>query len=186
MEKTSSSQQRRTFLQRSLLAVGGAIGLGAAMRAWRGDPGPARPAEPAAPAPAARRSARTVTLHGRRRHPSPLGRLPGGPGRERVVRHGDLLEAPDGRAVGEFSTSAFYQEGPLGSHPFAANLELQTFHLPGGTLFGIGAPSPAGGGERAFAVLGGTGEFAGAQGSYVERDAGDRVSGAVEFSLSLV
>ncbi len=171
--------RRRKFLQRTLLLVGGALGLTAATRI----------ASPDAPRGSARDSApgRTLTLHGRRRSPSPDGRLPGTP-RERLVRQGELLDRAGGAVVGDFCSSGFHEVGPFHSHPAtAASLEFQTFRLPGGTLFGIGAAGATGHGRRAFAILGGTERFAGAQGSYVERDAGDTSRpGAVVFEVTFV
>ena len=110
--------------------------------------------------------------------------LVGGSAGERVVRAGELLDGPAGRPIGEFFTSGFRLETALGPHPLAgSNLEFQTFQLPEGTLFGIGAPG--GSGERSFAVLGGTGRFGGASGSYVERDRAAAPDGAIEFVLTL-
>lgn len=171
--------KRRTFLQRTLLVVGGALGLTTLARRST----PEAPQAPVAAPPAAR----TLTLHGRRRWPSPDGRLPGAPARERLIRQGEILDGAGGAAVGEFCSSGFYREGPFGPHPTGgANLEFQTFRLGDGTLFGIGAATP-GRGQRAFAILGGTGRFAGAQGSYVEHDAGDPARpGAVVFEVKFV
>lgn len=161
-------RERRTFLQRALLVVGGALGLSAAAAGARSAGGAAPAAEPSQ-APAAR----ALTLHGRRRSPAPPGRLLGAPARERLVRNGELLAGPAGPPIGEFSSSGFSQEGPFGAHAEAGGcLEFQTFRLEDGTLFGIGAAA-GGRGQRAFAIVGGTGRFAGAQGSYVEREAAD-------------
>ncbi len=102
------------------------------------------------------------------------------------MRCGDLLDGPNGERIGEFFTSGFCLETPFGPQNMASsNLEFQTFVLPEGTLFGIGAAGP--GAERALAVLGGTGCFASARGSYVEREVTSAAAGrdAVEFVLSL-
>src|SRR5206468_3799858 len=65
-------------------------------------------------------------------------------------------------------------------------VEFQTFQLPDGVLFGVGAGGGAGA-QRTWAVLGGTGRFAGARGSYVEREVSVAPAGrgAVEFILTL-
>ncbi len=170
MEGISKSPERRTLLQRGLVLLTGALGVGVAARKVESGAAPAAKPDP------------TLRLHGRRgQAPS---RLPGRSG-ARLVRYGDLLDGPDGRKVGEFFTSGFCLETPFGPQPAApSNLEFQTFQLPDGTLFGIGAAGP--GAERTLAILGGTGRFAAACGSYVEREI-TSASGhdEVEFVLSL-
>jgi hypothetical protein len=104
-----------------------------------------------------------------------------------VIAYGDLVDPVAGTRVGEFSTNGFCPETPFGPRLVAAsNIEFQTFTLPDGTLFGMGAAGP-GGGDKAYAVLGGTGRFAGARGSYVARTAAAGPGGrdAVEFTLTL-
>jgi hypothetical protein len=168
--EVSKSPERRTLLQRGLVLLTGVFGMGAA----------ARTAESAV---APKKEAGKITLYGRRgQAPSRL------PGRttERLVRSGDLLDGPEGKRIGQFFSSGFCMETPLGPEVAApSNLEFQTFSLPEGTLFGIGA---AGGrGERTLAILGGTGRFASARGSYVEREVGPALPGreAVEFVLTI-
>jgi hypothetical protein len=99
------------------------------------------------------------------------------------VTYGELLDCPDGCRVGEFYTNGL--ETPFGTLAEAAsNLEFQTFQLQDGTLFGIG--TTAAGSDRAFAVLGGTGRFAGARGSYVQHVSDGPVGReAVDFTLTL-
>jgi hypothetical protein len=171
MEGVSKSPKRRTLLQRGLVLLTGALGLGTVAR---------RVESAAAPAP---KTDPTLRLHGRRgQAPS---RLPGRSG-ERLVRYGELLDGPDGKRIGQFFTSGFCLETPFGPQPAAAsNLEFQTFQLPEGTLFGIGAAGA--GAERTLAILGGTGRFAAVRGSYVEREVPSRTPGrdAVEFVVSL-
>jgi hypothetical protein len=170
MEAVSKSPERRTLLQRGLVLLTGVFGMGAAARA----------AESVA---APEKEAGRITLYGRRGQAPP--RLPGRGG-PRFVRSGEILDRPDGKHVGQFFASCFCMETPLGPEVAApSNLEFQTFHLPDGMLFGIGA---AGGrGERTLAILGGTGRFAAVRGSYVERGVGPAVPGreAVEFVLSI-
>jgi len=170
MEAVSKSPERRTLLQRGLVLLTGVFGIGAAARA----------AESAA---APEKEAGRITLYGRRSQaPS---RLPGRSG-ARLVRSGEILDRPDGKRIGQFFASGFCMETPLGPEVAApSNLEFQTFHLPEGMLFGMGA---AGGrGERTLAILGGTGRFAAVRGSYVEREVGPAVPGreAVEFVLTI-
>jgi len=170
MEAVSKSPERRTLLQRGLVLLTGAFGVGAGARAAESTVAPAE-------------EAGRITFYGRRgQAPS---RLPGRSG-ARLVRSGEILDRPDGKRIGQFFASGFCMETPLGPEVAApSNLEFQTFHLPEGTLFGIGA---AGGrGERTLAILGGTGRFAAARGSYVEREVGPAVPGreAVEFVLTI-
>jgi hypothetical protein len=170
MEAISKSPERRTLLQRGLLLLTGVFGMGAAARA----------AESAA---APEKEAGRITLYGRRSQaPS---RLPGR-SEARLVRSGEILDRPDGKRIGQFFASGFCMETPLGPEVAApSNLEFQTFQLPDGMLFGMGA---AGGrGERTLAILGGTGRFAAVRGSYVEREVGPAVPGreAVEFVLTI-
>jgi hypothetical protein len=102
------------------------------------------------------------------------------------VRCGELRDAPEGERIGEFFTNAFCLDVPYGVQAAAAsNLEFQTFRLPEGTLFGVGAAGAIG--EKHFAVLGGTGRYAGVRGSYVEREAATPTAkpGAFEFHLNL-
>ena len=73
--------------------------------------------------------------------------------------------------------------------PFAAavsSLEIHTFALEGGTLHGLG--TAARGSEGHFVVLGGTGRYSSAQGSYRARqgvrDLGGNGSAEFHFTLA--
>jgi hypothetical protein len=176
MEGQSKSPERRTLLQRGLVALAAGFGIGASGRN-------------AVAAPAAAPGGPVVVLRGRRRPSSPQGRLPRGAAAPRLVREGDLVD-DRGLAVGRFSSSSFCAETPFGPQIAAASsLELQAFHLEdGSSLFGIGsagAPSAAG---RSLAILGGTGRFAGARGTYSEREVADGPDGrgSLEFVVTLV
>jgi hypothetical protein len=176
--ETEEKPKRRTLLQRGLVAIGAAIGVGAGLRrasAWA-DAGPD-------PRPPASEGGRTLRLHGRGRTVATAGKSAG----SRSLRRYELLDGPGGRPVGEFFASGFQLETPFGPQPAAAsNIELHTFRLGEDTLFGIGAPAPRGP-ERTHAILGGTGRFAGARGSYVEREVhGAPGRGRVEFVVTLV
>jgi hypothetical protein len=172
MNQAGTPTPRRTLLQRGLALLGGALGVGAAggevhARSQASD------------------TARTFQLVGRG-HGS--GRLAKGAraASRHVVLSGDLLDAPDGSAVGSFHTNGFLRETSLGSPlPADSNIAFQTFALAEGTLFGLG-PGPQPGGERACAILGGTGRYAGAHGTYVERALSTgRGRQAVEFTFTL-
>jgi hypothetical protein len=102
---------------------------------------------------------------------------------DRVTVRGELLAQPGGEPVGEFFATAFALGGA--AHPAQGErLELHTFKLREGTIFGTGT---AGGIEGAFAVQGGTGRFAGAQGTYVARQGHTKLGGdgGAEFVFSL-
>lgn len=120
------------------------------------------------------------------------GSLAGAPtaaaGAARVVRRLELLEAPDGAVVGEFIATSLGGGASFGAPaPQGACVELQTFRIGEDTLLGMGA-EPARAGERAYALLGGTGRFAGARGTCLERAVGDGAAtrGQVEFLVTLI
>ncbi len=104
---------------------------------------------------------------------------------DRVAMYGEFLDAEGGRKVGEFYASCFCVDSPFGASPFsAANLEMHTLNLEGGTIIGMGSASA---GENQYAIVGGTGRFLGARGSYVARQrpwelGGD---GTAEFVITL-
>jgi hypothetical protein len=98
-----------------------------------------------------------------------------------------LLDGPEGSPVGEFYANGLGAVAALGSAAAAVSgVEFQTFQLPDGALFGVGAAGGSGG-ERTWAILGGTGRFAGARGTYVEREVSAAPAGraGVEFILTL-
>jgi hypothetical protein len=164
--------KRRTLLQRGLALVGGALGVGAIG-------GEVHARSTAAEAPT-----RTLQLLGRRRDAARLGKGTRS-STQHVVSSGDLLDAAGKDTVGSFHTNGFCLENTLGSPlPAASNIAFQTFVLADGSLFGLGG-GPAGG-ERTCAVLGGTGRYAGAQGTYLERvPARPAGRDAVEFIFTL-
>jgi hypothetical protein len=169
-----SAPKRRTLLQRGLALLAGAVGLGAAWGA-RGD-GVSTPG-----------SGSALRLYGRRRAAM---RSPRGDGLTRathVISSGDLLEGPGGDVVGSFHTNALCLATPLGPTLAApSNIEFHTFALESGTLFALAA-GPSAGGLGSGAVIGGTGRFEGARGSYVGQppSSGPQERGAVEFIFNL-
>lgn len=179
----STSTNRRTLLRRGLLLIAGALGLATVEREMRAESVPSRPGAGLASQPA------PLILYGRRWRPQAqsqlLGRRSDG---DHVVAYGDLLDGPDGAVVGRFCTNGFCPEAPFG-HRFAAapTIEFQTLTLADGTLFGMAAGDPDAGNDTVHAVLGGTGRFAGARGTYATRttSAEPNGRGAVEFILTL-
>jgi len=172
MNEVGTPTPRRTLLQRGLALLGGALGVGAV-----GGEVHAR-AEIGA-------RAQTLELLGRRRTPARLAGATQG-AHPHAVSSGDLLDATGNETIGAFHTNGFCLETRLGAPmPSDSNIAFQTFVLADGSLFGLGGgPSPAG--DRTCAVLGGTGRYAGAQGTYVERvPARPAGRGAVEFIFTL-
>ena len=106
---------------------------------------------------------------------------------QRLISQGELHEQPDGEKVGEFCSNRFCLESAFGLNPCAAsNLEFQTFQLQDGTLFGMSMGGPETGAEKAHAILGGTGRFAGARGSYViQTNLDPTTPGSIEIVITL-
>ena len=85
---------------------------------------------------------------------------------ERFTVYGELTDAK-GDKVGEFFSQNVGVDSPFqitgeGTGAF----EIHTLTLPGGTIVGVGV---GGGTERSYAIVGGTGKYAGARGSYLAR-----------------
>lgn len=108
----------------------------------------------------------------------------------RMLVRGDLMDQPKGgRAVGQFFATYYRLNTPgkvAGLEP--GSLELHTFVFPDGTLIGSGVAPAAHGSEAQFALVGGTGRFHGARGSYSARQnhlelGGD---GTATFTLTLI
>ena len=175
MNEVGTPTPRRTLLQRGLALLGGALGVGAVgRRGARAVGNPRLGADTPAPWDGWRTAARRAGVaQGAHQH---------------AVSSGDLLDAKGNETIGSFHTNGFCLETRL---DLAAALGVQhrlpDLHvLAEGSLFGLGGgPSP--GGDRTCAVLiGGTGRYAGAQGTYVER-VPSRPAGqdAVEFIFTL-
>ncbi|MHB8577416.1 MAG: hypothetical protein ACYDCQ_19055 [Dehalococcoidia bacterium] len=152
------SPGRRGVIKRGLALVAGGLGLGAV--AGRGTAAAAGAATaPMAPAP------RSLTLLGRGFHlygsDRPFGATPlrG----DRVAAAGTLHDAA-GSPLGEFHSAVFCTSSPFspGAEPLAY-LEQHTFKLADGLLIGTGL---SGSGDDEFAIVGGTGAYLGARGSY--------------------
>jgi hypothetical protein len=139
------------------LFVAGACGLQLASQTPRA-------ALPAAPSGTTTLTFYATSLRAHRTGQQP-GKLPTPNGR--LHRHGDLLDAPDGKKVGQFAATSLGPDGSFGAGgPTGMNLEIQTLQLVDGCLFGMGTGPEE---QNVHAILGGTGRFAGAKGSYVIR-----------------
>ncbi len=170
---------RRTLLQRGLVLLAGALGLEVV-----------EPGSRAQAALVAQSDGAPLRLYARRwqGHPHGLeaGELPASSGR--LNRQGELLAAPNGEKIGEFQTTCFCQEGSFGACAAkGASIELQTFKLGEDTLFGMGCFNPTARTAQLQAIVGGTGRFAGARGSYrINRAAGKGSGDNVEIVLTIL
>jgi len=152
MQIDGTSLKRRSLLQRCLavLAGGGAVAGIATLKGRDVVRASENPVE-------------TLTVYGRYR-------AIGGSNADRAMTVGELMDRPDGKVVGSFSTNCFCMNTPFGAQPAGTpSLELQVLTLAGGTLFGIGGGAHAEHGLTARALVGGTARYAGASGSYTVR-----------------
>jgi hypothetical protein len=86
---------------------------------------------------------------------------------DRLTTFGELLDRPGSEAIGEFHAASFSTGSPFVSGPYATGcVEVHTFSLRDGTIIGMGSTA---GGNAEFAIVGGTGRYLGAGGSYVAR-----------------
>lgn len=85
---------------------------------------------------------------------------------DRYSVYGELFE-PAGGKVGEFFSQNVGVNSPFQiTSEGLGSFEIHTLTLPGGTIVGVGV---GGGSERSYAIVGGTGKYAGARGSYLAR-----------------
>ena len=151
MSAEQTKTTRRAALKRGLLVAGGALGLGAAGKA-------ALDRDDVTAAAAKPGEALRLTLTARNLRSSSPDREPGRLSKsgDRVLAQAELFDG-DERA-GDFVATAFAVDALGGS-----SLELHTLALADGSLQGMGSGGSNGG---SFAVVGGTGRFAGARGAY--------------------
>ena len=77
------------------------------------------------------------------------------------------LHAPGGGKVGEFFSTNVGVDSPFQiTGQGVGTFEIHTLSLEGGTIVGVGMGT---GLERSYAIVGGTGKYAGARGSYLAR-----------------
>ena len=177
MGEAIRSTSRRGLLGRGLLVAAGALGLGAAARAERS--GGVVPSFGS-------KDADELRLYGRNFHlQAPTRRAGEVPvNGERHSAYGELLDRPGGKVVGHFSAAHLTHDSPFAAA--VSSLEIHTFALEGGTLHGLG--TAARGSEGHFVILGGTGRYSSAQGSYRARqgvrDLGGNGSAEFHFTLA--
>lgn len=172
-EAPRTSSSRRSLLGRGLLLAGGVLGIGAAARAATA---------PAAPLP---QETTELRLYGRNFHlHAPSRRAGEVPTKgDRHSAYGELLDRHHGAVVGQFSATHLTHDSPFAAA--VSSLEIHTFDLDGGTIHGLGSmPRDA---DGHFVIVGGTGRFAGVQGSYVARQLVRELGGdgTAEFHLTL-
>ncbi len=173
MGEAMRTSSRRGVLGRGLVLVAGALGLGAAQRAEA-----AGSVLPTTKATELRLYGRNFHLHAPERR---AGQVP-----EKGDSHsayGELLARPKGKVVGHFTAAHLTHDSPFAAG--ASSLEIHAFALQDGTIHGLG--SVARGAEGHFVILGGTGRYAGAHGSYVARQSSRELggNGTAEFHLTL-
>ena len=151
--------------RRKLLVGGAAVAVGSIL----GAAGIARDSTKAAnPAPSA--GTLSMSIHGWDWHLTypdrPRGVAPS-PG-ERSASYGQLSAVPGGDKVGEFYASSFSFGSPFGNTAVsAAAMEMHHFNFEDGTIVGMGTIGGYHDDESVHAIIGGTGRFEGATGSYV-------------------
>jgi len=143
---------RRTVLKRGFFAAAAAAAAGLAIR-----PGDQRPALAAVPIG----GGQTVELYGRAWH-ADTSKIPSKGDSYSV--YGELLASPEGDKCGEFYAACLAIDSPFQvTGQGIGSLEIHTLVLAEGSIVAMGA---GGGPERSFAIVGGTGKYTGARGSY--------------------
>ena len=153
---------RKSALGRFALVAAGALGIGYAAREAI-DNGSSD-------------AVKSRTIYGRDWRLHSPNRVPGErpAAGDRATPQGRLVDGND-QHLGSFSSAALAGGGAI---------ELHTFDLEHGQIFGVGASARA---EGSFAVIGGTGRYAGATGNYVARQSPRELGGdgTAEFDLIL-
>ena len=143
---------RRTVLKRGIFAAAAAAAAALAIR-----PGEQRPSLATIPIG----GGKTIELFGRGWH-ADTGKVPSKGDSYSV--YGELLASPDGDKCGEFYAACLAIDSPFQlTGEGIGSLEIHTLVLAGGSIVAMGA---GGGVERSFAIVGGTGKYTGARGSY--------------------
>jgi hypothetical protein len=180
MEEAPRVASRRGVLARGGWFLAGLLGGAAVGRAGPAGAAPPQPAgRPANP------GTTTLTLHARhlqlRAPEHRAGRMP--VGGDRHSAYGELLDRPSGKVVGHITAAHLTQDSPFSAG--LGSLEIHTFHLGDGTIHGLGTATPGAIGH--FVVLGGTGAYAGASGSYTarQRPREHGGNGTADFDLRL-
>ncbi len=115
----------------------------------------------------------SLELVGRNWHAVTEGREDGqgpSPG-DRMTVFGEVADSA-GEKLGDFYASCFCLNAPFDeSSRVAMNVEMHTIRLSDGTIHGMGTSAAGPDEEVEFAIVGGTGRFRGARGTYVAQQA---------------
>ena len=160
---------RRGLLRRALLLIGGGASVVA------GGIGLSERSRPRSSAPG-----ESLTLYGRNWHvvsrDLARGELPSTA--DRMLGFGTLHHSSEGPAesVGDFLANyvSLHQPGLVGH---LASLEQHTFNLRDGSIIGSGTTREGLETEDEFAIVGGTGRYAGARGTYILRQSQSEFGG---------
>jgi hypothetical protein len=150
-----SRTTRRNILGLGALALAGlagAVGLGSVAERARSAPGAELPGAP-------------IQLHGSQWHLRAPGLGSGVlPERgDRVSISGILSGAPGGPPIGTFYATSMHLDTVDAARFATAEMQMHTIQLPEGNLVGMGTAVAD---EATYAVIGGTGRYLGATGSY--------------------
>jgi hypothetical protein len=180
-EKTVATN-RRDALMRGFALLGAAVGIGVASKApaaAQDDPPESKPVK-------------QVILHARhlriRSQDLRRGELP--QAGLRMLAQGEVVSTPlSGQKVGSFFATyhRISTPGKVADHE-PGSFEHHTFVLADGSIFGSGVATSGTESEGEFAIVGGTGRYLGARGSYMARqshvDFGG--NGTATFTLTLI
>ena len=173
----AQSLPRRALLRRGSLLVGGVLGLGLTGAASR------RVTESSNHLVLRMRGTNWRLTYPNR----PRGILP--QTGERSAVFGELLGEGDDTKVGEFYASSFQFGSPFGVSDVAAGaMEVHQLNLADGTLVGLGTLGDLQGGLSVHAIIGGTGRYEGASGSYTARQRPFELGGdgTADFELNVM
>lgn len=169
---------RRSMLKRLAVLTAGAVGLGAT-----GVSAAALSGSPAAP------QSTSFRLYGTgwqvHSNTQPRGTKPNRG--DRMSSYGELRSA-DGERIGDFFGNIVSLRSPFAAGPWGnASLEIHSFVLKDGSLFGLGNSVPNGEATDSYAIVGGTGKYAGARGIYIARQGprGLGGDGSADFTFHL-
>ncbi len=171
--------RRRALLKRGAFFLGGAVGLGLAGKASV-DLGDSRPAGTV-----------VMNVHGTNwqlTYPDRARGIVPQPGQRSSV-FGQLLSGPEGEKIGEFYASSFQFGSPFGRSELAASaMETHQFNFIDGTIIGIGTLGDLHGTQSVHAIIGGTGRYEGASGSYTARQRPVEMGGdgTADFAFNVI
>jgi hypothetical protein len=167
---------RRSILRRSLLFLGGAVGLGIAGGSVGVGP------TVAADVLRVRGVNWQLTSPERRRGVVPEAG-------QRSIAFGELVHQATGEKLGEFYAASFQFGAPFGaSDVAAAAMETHQFNLADGTIIGVGTVADLYGSLSVHAIIGGTGRYEGASGSYTARQRPIELGGdgTADFEFNII